>query len=136
MRPADPFGGAAFEEPRIGLAPHRIRRGPPQRVIGRQAAQIGEAKQRGDIGVVHKQVVTVTIGFIGQHLPPIGQLHHAVGEHRLFHLAGERTGFVGQGVILQHHAGHGRQLAQSRHRKQVAGNVAGEGAGIVRGAEG
>ena len=90
------------------VARHRV---DHQRVVGRQAAQIGEAEQRGHVGIVHEQVVAITVGLVSQHLAAIGQLHDAVRKHRRFNLGGERARFGGKGLVLQHRPRHFGQFA-------------------------
>ena len=135
MRAANAFAGFSLEEIGVVRPPGGGLGALPQRIALGDAAEIGEAGERGDVGIVHENRIAEAVDLIGPDLAPIAQPHPAMLEQRLLDLGGERGGVLRQGCVAARPLRHHRQLAQSADREQVGGDEVRIEAGIVRGAE-
>src|SRR6202030_2206386 len=69
--PAHPAGGRPLEEVRITPAPHSLACVCVHGIVTITTSQIGKTHQSGNVGIVHKQAVSETVGLINEKLIPL-----------------------------------------------------------------
>ena len=132
VRTAYTLPGHAAEEIRIVPAPDETPRIDVDRVVGKGFIKICHGKQRRDIGVIHKILVSVTVHFESIYLSVFRMVINGVIPQTSLHLRGQIKTFLCHGIVSAYLGKYFRSLAQRTCGHEIGRHQKLKGSRIVR----